>query len=781
MKATDSTSKFSWTSRHTLWGLLLVALGLRIWGAWAYRYITDPDSSVVALMAKHMAEGTAFPVFFYGQNYMGSLEPMLSALMVMLWGATGFAVCLGPALMSVFALWMWQVYARDLGDRFSANAGIALCVIGPLCFFVFQFAPRGGYMVALFFCAYLLWSASRIAAALWNGQPLQIHHLFCMGLVAGLSLWSNMITVSAIFSACLVLLWGMKGKFWRYPLGILAGVCGTLSGILPWLRYNVQHHWDSLKVVRNLDARSFPEGIYYLRLRWIDMFEWDDTHPGLLFLIILGYALLLLAGLFKMQKRLRATPGLQRVHFAWLALLGFLGFSTGLFIFSEYVTMHTGRYLIPVVPALAVIAGNAFWQGMPKKQGLLWGGIAMLVLCSQLPILKAVDAHADAVDAKVAGQELIVASIQKTGSTDFYADIKHYFLNFMTGEAYRFSSGLNVFLDTISAEVEFSENPAVFKNYRGVSQFCQVSGGQAEEISFPGGSLYYNFRPPRAALAPVSPRQIKSMRVDQDVTTKLTDLDMTTGSGYEPDADHFILTVEFTEALPLRQIQLQCKSSPFLEDGERADLFSLDMQTPGVTGWQPVCENTPLTPYFWSGPRFYITGRRHRLEMALDATPVTALRLRIQAPPNDRFTDTEILEVAYFTDAGPSPQSEEEAFPDLLTQLKDLGLHNIYADRWVSNQLYLSAPGAFAVELLPATHLNGGLAADGEIVWHPLNGFLLRNENVPATLRVLDIWGAEVTRVPVGPWTLLIPQEEKSDSGSLYWTGYGLRFNKVDL
>ena len=44
--------------------LLLLGAIVRIYGAWELRHNLDPDSGVVALMAKHMAEGTDFPVFF---------------------------------------------------------------------------------------------------------------------------------------------------------------------------------------------------------------------------------------------------------------------------------------------------------------------------------------------------------------------------------------------------------------------------------------------------------------------------------------------------------------------------------------------------------------------------------------------------------------------------------------------------------------------------------------------------------------------------------------------
>ena len=65
-------------------------------------------------MARHMAALKEFPVFFYGQAYMGSLEPMASALMVRLLGSTGFAVTLGPVLFAAAALFFLTFIAACL-------------------------------------------------------------------------------------------------------------------------------------------------------------------------------------------------------------------------------------------------------------------------------------------------------------------------------------------------------------------------------------------------------------------------------------------------------------------------------------------------------------------------------------------------------------------------------------------------------------------------------------------------------------------------------------------
>ena len=102
--------------------LLLLGTIVRIYGAWELRHNLDPDSGIVALMAKHMAEGTDFPVFFYGQAYMGSLEPLISAIFCALFGTSGFMVTLGTAFVGWLVMLAVFVWARD---AHSPAAGLA--------------------------------------------------------------------------------------------------------------------------------------------------------------------------------------------------------------------------------------------------------------------------------------------------------------------------------------------------------------------------------------------------------------------------------------------------------------------------------------------------------------------------------------------------------------------------------------------------------------------------------------------------------------------------------
>ncbi len=125
-----------------------------LWSSVRFRISCGKASSirrlpVFGLMASHMAEGRAWPVFFYGQAYMGSLEPMLGALFCLLFGTSAFAVALGTGLSAfLLTLVAWRM-ARALAGPWAALYAAALFATVSPAFAAYMADPRGGYAMAL--------------------------------------------------------------------------------------------------------------------------------------------------------------------------------------------------------------------------------------------------------------------------------------------------------------------------------------------------------------------------------------------------------------------------------------------------------------------------------------------------------------------------------------------------------------------------------------------------------------------------------------------------------
>lgn len=95
--------------------VLLAAVALR--GAFFLRFdesYFDSDQAIVGLMAKHLAEGRAFPLFFYGQEYMLGVEAWVMAPVFLIFGPTVFALRLTMVLLNAATVvLLWWLLMRD--------------------------------------------------------------------------------------------------------------------------------------------------------------------------------------------------------------------------------------------------------------------------------------------------------------------------------------------------------------------------------------------------------------------------------------------------------------------------------------------------------------------------------------------------------------------------------------------------------------------------------------------------------------------------------------------
>jgi len=94
---------------------LVAAIVLRSWFflAWDEAYF-DSDQAIVGLMAKHLTEGRAWPLFFYGQEYMLAVEAWAMAPVFLVLGPSVFALHLTMVLFNVAAaLLLWTLLVRE--------------------------------------------------------------------------------------------------------------------------------------------------------------------------------------------------------------------------------------------------------------------------------------------------------------------------------------------------------------------------------------------------------------------------------------------------------------------------------------------------------------------------------------------------------------------------------------------------------------------------------------------------------------------------------------------
>jgi hypothetical protein len=119
--------------------------------------LVDGDESVLGLMARHVAQGKEFPVFFYGQHYaLETLEAGAGALGFRLFGESALTLKLAMlALWTLGALLWFLALSRLLGTTrgFSITA---VLILNPV-WAAWSMKAGGGYITSFTATAALLW------------------------------------------------------------------------------------------------------------------------------------------------------------------------------------------------------------------------------------------------------------------------------------------------------------------------------------------------------------------------------------------------------------------------------------------------------------------------------------------------------------------------------------------------------------------------------------------------------------------------------------------------
>ena len=121
----------------------------------------DGDECVLGLMAKHVAQGKEFPVFFYGQHYaLSSVEAAAGALGFLRFGVSAVSLKLAMlALWTVGILFVFLAQSRFVGA--SRSFWITSVLLLNPVWAAWSMKAGGGYITAFTATAVLLWLLTR--------------------------------------------------------------------------------------------------------------------------------------------------------------------------------------------------------------------------------------------------------------------------------------------------------------------------------------------------------------------------------------------------------------------------------------------------------------------------------------------------------------------------------------------------------------------------------------------------------------------------------------------
>ncbi len=345
------------------------------------------DQSIIALIGLDILEQGKHPVFCYGSEYGGTLEPHLLAATFGLFGATPqvFRITLAVLLIGLI-LAVWGFTRRAFGEWEALAAGLYLA-LGPSFFLYKGLTSDGAYTSLLLLSALALLFALRIDARLERGEKATVDVLALGGLL-GAAWWVHPLSV---FLAVPIAVLGFSGRWrtWISPRLLALAATGFLVGNFPWWWHNLRHDWASLKAPE-LAAATAAQGIAPLSERVGDLFRlgWNillggrstwghgTSFPGA---PLVAGALLAAVLAVALRAALRRQEGTRR-----RAVIRSVAMFLSIVLVVPLLNLAIARtdfvdprYLLPMYLALAPLFGLALVEIHPRPLAFLLAAAAL--------------------------------------------------------------------------------------------------------------------------------------------------------------------------------------------------------------------------------------------------------------------------------------------------------------------------------------------------------------------------------------------------------------------
>ncbi len=216
---------------------------------------TNADETTMGIMALNIANRGEHPYFFYGQDYMGSLEAYLAAIFFHLFGGPSlFALRLGVILLVTLFFVTTYLLASLLFSKKLALVTLLLLSVGSIPYLTRQMIATGGSSQTLLFGSIAFLLAAWLGLTYRRGAALRIKlwrllGCACWALVIGLGLWSDMVVLPYFLMAgLLLLLFCWRDLLWAW----VAMLPAFIVGLAPLLKYDSDKGLSSWNVLLGL-------------------------------------------------------------------------------------------------------------------------------------------------------------------------------------------------------------------------------------------------------------------------------------------------------------------------------------------------------------------------------------------------------------------------------------------------------------------------------------------------------------------------------------------------
>ncbi|MCB0352304.1 MAG: glycosyltransferase family 39 protein [Bdellovibrionales bacterium] len=341
---------------------LAVVLGLilRLDFLLSPNFVVDSDEAIVGLMALHYTQGVPLPVFYYGQHYMGTLEPWVAGIFFEIFGPSSLALKTVPLLFSLVLIVLNYFLAHELAGRFAARCSALLTAVGPASLVVWSLKARGGFIEVV-----VLGTAALLLTSLWlKHRRGDSWRLFLIAVLLGFGWWTNnqvIFYMLPIGLLCFVRSLSQKS----FLKNTIVGTLGFVLGGAPFWLYNITNEGATFRqLVQSGESdffghmAGFFEKALPILLGGRRFWQEEDlySNSSLIVISLFGAAFLFALLRFFMERKKKPEAALPIL----LLLLFVVGTAT-IFSLSSFGYLSSApRYLLPLYSAFAPLYGVAF-------------------------------------------------------------------------------------------------------------------------------------------------------------------------------------------------------------------------------------------------------------------------------------------------------------------------------------------------------------------------------------------------------------------------------------
>lgn len=713
------------------WLLLAIGSVHLTWSARQAAYSHSMDYGVVVEMARNMAAGSDFPVFFYGQAYMGSLEPALSALLCHLFGTHPFWVCMGSALFGIATLFAAMHMANRIAGAAGASITLALMICGGWNWIHFTVSPRGGYALASLLCLLATYLGAVAEFKDHDTGRIRIGPAATFGFLAGLAFWNFWIALPAFAAAGLALAFRLRAKVLSWRL-LLPAFAAFLVGASPWILWAARNSdvlfsatSENIRTIDILGTASDIVNVVALKffgIRCDAASFWRSPFPWpLVAMAAFTLADAILGGNAR-RRRLTATTTFYTVLFL------------ATYAFTSFGASNASRYFVHLVPAYSLICGAALGAALARVRTSAqcraingsggatctsprWRSSFTVIAAAIVFLAWAIftaprsfrTSNALMSDLRENGEKWAAAMREAARDDSLqepaFADFRFFGSNWVTDRRLCFVSPLRWRYDPYLLRLEQAKAPAVICGSQAFGEFCGATQAKWRNRAVASLSVDDRIEPPQE-MHEIDPGDIASISASDvgDCASALLDDNLRT-----------MLTLRGTSSFMDIRFRQPCATSGILAivpnparfTGWRAESIGQDGSVV-----KTLAHCNPIGGWFWSGPRQYMFGPDCRLELRWPTTKVSCIRIAFEGrtpSTQDIRLVAAIADLRVLSDTPLPPMDVAEVTSAVENARRAIPSARVHAGRWLGPRV-----GAMPDPSLRFGR-NGGLLAIPEV------------------------------------------------------------------